>query len=238
MLHTHPAQRPPRLAATPALWICAPLAGDAPFSADVECLRWQAFLALRGIPVHLRTDIDPAGALDQRLPNLHAANDELLPANAIQDWASKHVPNDDSLPDESHAWFALLEGPVHAALLLAAPAPPLFSLRPAPTQSLAALLTPPPPPLTGLAALCPPRGARISPDVIYANSDEAIAALSHRLATDKWFLASPHPTPLDALVFAYLHCILASKLRDQVTRHVNLVAWEWRVRDQVRAAFQ
>lgn len=49
------------------------------------------------------------------------------------------------------------------------------------------------------------------------------------------------PTPLDALVFAYLHCILHSKdnaIRVEVSRRVNLVAWERRVQGQVRAAFQ
>ena len=49
------------------------------------------------------------------------------------------------------------------------------------------------------------------------------------------------PTALDALVFAYLHCILHSKehaLRFEVTRRVNLVAWERRVQSQVRGAFR
>jgi hypothetical protein len=47
------------------------------------------------------------------------------------------------------------------------------------------------------------------------------------------------PTPLDALVFAYLHCILHSSdtIRIEVTRRVNLVAWEFRVRCLVREGF-
>jgi hypothetical protein len=47
------------------------------------------------------------------------------------------------------------------------------------------------------------------------------------------------PTPLDALAFAYLHCILHSSdsIRIEVTKRVNLVAWEWRVRGIIRAAF-
>lgn len=55
---------------------------------------------------------------------------------------------------------------------------------------------------------------------------------------------SPHfstPTALDALIFAYLHCILHSKenlLRFEVTRRVNLVAWERRVQSDVRSAFE
>ena len=92
---------------------------------------------------------------------------------------------------------------------------------------------------------------------------DAISSLSERLGTDKWFLGSTYvpspfswrpcaacahrslprrsPTALDALVFAYLHCILHSKehaLRFEVTRRVNLVAWERRVQSQVRGAFR
>jgi len=88
---------------------------------------------------------------------------------------------------------------------------------------------------------------------------EAIAALSDRLGSDEWFLGSAcalpsalfkcftintgffysNPTPLDALAFAYLHCILHStnSIRIEVTKRVNLVAWEWRLRAIVRAAF-
>ena len=42
-------------------------------------------------------------------------------------------------------------------------------------------------------------------------------------------------------MFAYLHCILHSKdhtLRFEVTRRVNLVAWERRVQSQVRSGFR
>ncbi|KAI0816001.1 hypothetical protein BC628DRAFT_1424377, partial [Trametes gibbosa] len=69
----------------------------------------------------------------------------------------------------------------------------------------------------------------------------AIASLSERLGTDKWFLGSSSPTALDALVFAYLHSILHSKehtLRFEVTRRVNLVAWERRIQSQVRGGFR
>lgn len=49
------------------------------------------------------------------------------------------------------------------------------------------------------------------------------------------------PTALDALIFAYLHCILHTKdnaIRVEVTRRVNLVAWEHRVSSQVRMGFR
>ena len=52
-------------------------------------------------------------------------------------------------------------------------------------------------------------------------------------------LSFSEPTPLDALAFAYLHCILhaSNVLRIEVTRRVNLVAWEGRVRCFVRERF-
>jgi metaxin len=77
----------------PVLWIAAPAPTDGGnassshssnahashlsaerdvLSADVECLKWQAYLALRGVKgVTVRWDVFPAGAIDGRLPNLH-----------------------------------------------------------------------------------------------------------------------------------------------------------------------
>ncbi|KAG6909626.1 hypothetical protein DXG01_016408 [Tephrocybe rancida] len=251
MLRTTPAvPLPHRTPVTnPTLWIAPPGPSDAPLSADVECLKWQAYLALRNVPNLLRTDVDPAGALDA-LPNLQTDNTTLLAAHLIPQWADQHAqPEPDYVSlearDESRAWVALLEGTIHAALLVSQPTPSylesLVSMRPAPPAPINALLTPPPAPLTGLTSLLPAFGARISYDAIYARYKDAIAALSDRLGTDKWFLASPEPTPLDALAFAYLHAIVVSSnatLRIEVTRRVNLVAWEWRVREQVRAAFK
>ncbi|KAG5643228.1 hypothetical protein DXG03_001312 [Asterophora parasitica] len=255
MLATRPAVPVPRTPFTaPTLWILPPHAADGPLSADVECLKWQAYLALRQISnIHLRTDIHPDGALDARLPNLHAGPGSLLAAHHIPQWADQQRPApadplegypDEPARDESRAWVALLEGTVHAALLAAAPQPSyissLLGLNAPPTPPLHAILTPPPPPLTGLASLFPPYGARISTENVFAAYRDAIASLSDRLGTDKWFLASSGPTPLDALAFAYLHCIVVSQnsvLRAEVTRRVNLVAWEWRVRELVRAAF-
>ena len=47
------------------------------------------------------------------------------------------------------------------------------------------------------------------------------------------------PTALDAAAFAYLHVLLHAEddLRVEVARRVNLVHWELRVHERVRAAF-
>lgn len=246
-------------------------------SADVECLKWQAYIALRGLSsIRVRFDVTSDGALENRLPNLHIPlsegvlpkdeshhknlreeqDGELLAAQMIPTWvdaklgvSSVQDENegyiDKSARDESRAWVSLLEDVVHAALILAQPKPSylhtlLFPSSKSETHHpLATLLTPPPPPLTGYLSLLPPWGTRISRQAVMTRYREAIAALSDRLGSDNWFLGSTNPTPLDALAFAYLHCILhsTSSIRIEVTRRINLVAWEWRVRGIVRAAF-
>lgn len=124
------------------------------------------------------------------------------------------------------------------------------------SESLQRILSPPPAFITGLCTLLPPAGVRINTASILSRYKEAIASLSQRLGTDKWFLGSRYvndgqrldvrndpafsqPTPLDAVAFAYLHCMLhmSDVIRLEVTRRVNLVAWEWRVRCIIREGF-
>ncbi|TBU46462.1 hypothetical protein BD309DRAFT_888538 [Dichomitus squalens] len=274
-LYTHPAIHTPDRAlpiTSPTLWIHVPWSPDADvLSSDVECLKWQAYLALRGLlDISVRWDVPVDGALDARLPNLHiplktlpGASDEvkasedgegeLLPAHLIPEWVDGQTGAFDELEgyadeaarDESRAWVALLEGNVHAALTLSQPSSSsLFSLL-LPYQNqgrpLEAVLPHPPAPLFGISSLLPAYGTHVNVEAVEQQYKDAIASLSERLGTDKWFLGSSSPTALDALVFAYLHCILHSKdhtLRFEVTRRVNLVAWERRVQSQVRGAFR
>lgn len=157
-LRTHPAIAPAAKQPldAPTLWIAPPRA-DTLLSADVECLKWQAFLALRGLThIRLRTDIAPDGALAGALPNLHvplsesplrdaglgktdgADDGELLAAHAIPAWVDARLGPADALEGyvdaaariESRAWVALLEGVVHAALVRP-PASSSLSSRPA-----------------------------------------------------------------------------------------------------------
>ena len=146
-LYTHPlidSTDKARPVTAPTLWIHAPWSPDADvLSSDVECLKWQAYLALRGLnDIAVRWDIAVDGALDARLPNLHvplktlpgaseevkAQDDgegELLPAHLIPEWVDGQVGAlnelegyaDEAARDESRAWVSLLEGNVHAALV-------------------------------------------------------------------------------------------------------------------------
>ncbi|KAF8743648.1 hypothetical protein AX14_001702 [Amanita brunnescens Koide BX004] len=283
-LRTYPSILPPskKPVSVPTLWIHPPHSQNSPLSADVECLKWQAYLALRGLTtVHLRTDIHPEGCIDGRLPNLlvpstgenTSEDGQLLAAHLIPSWADTQKSpvepdlegyRDESARDESRAWVTLLEGTVHAVLLLSQPrlsylerilslsitpslsftwssdAQPSKPGTTPPGPSLQTLITPPPPPATGFASMMPPSGIRVSSSALMIQYREAIAALSERLGTDHWFLGSTGPTPLDALAFAYLNSILDSTddaIRIEVSRRVNLVAWEKRVRNIVSVAF-
>lgn len=136
-LRTYPSILPPskKPVSVPTLWIHPPHSQNSPLSADVECLKWQAYLALRGLTtVHLRTDIHPEGCIDGRLPNLlvpstgenTSEDGQLLAAHLIPSWADTQKSpvepdlegyRDESARDESRAWVTLLEGTVHAVLV-------------------------------------------------------------------------------------------------------------------------
>jgi len=239
----------------PTLWILPPREKNSLLSADVECLKWQAYLALRGLTdIKIRWDIAPEGSISGSLPNLYISSDKegLLDAHAIPAWVDAKL-GVDSFADplegyidqaariESRVWVSLLEGIVHATMILYQTPPSylhsiLFpSSTPPLSKSLHKILSPPPAPLSGLSSFLPPFGTRVSTPAILSSYRDAIASLSERLGTEKWFLGSSEPTPLDALAFAYLHCLLHAHdtIRIEVTRRVNLVAWEWRVRCQV-----
>ncbi|KAK0455217.1 uncharacterized protein EV420DRAFT_1554777, partial [Desarmillaria tabescens] len=212
----------------PCLWIHPPHSPDGVLSSDVKCLKWHAYLALRGLDhIAVRTDVDPQGAIDGQLPNLESPAWVDSKVN-VDDDSGLECYKDEATRDESRAWVALLEGCVHAALLVVQPTSAPFSLAEAKSHPIESILTLPPALLSGLTSLFPPFGTRIPRKAIQSRYWDAIGALSERLGTDKWFLSSKAPTALDALVFAYLHCILHSKdsMRIEVTHRVNLVAWE------------
>lgn len=141
-LYYTPANPPPASrvsSSSPVLWITPPLPTSGNLSKDVECLKWQAYIALRGLKdVSVRWDIHPSGGIDGRLPCLwiplldsegrELSRGEVLGARMIPGWADgiqeEHIWNgelegyiDENAKDESRAWVALLEGAVHAALV-------------------------------------------------------------------------------------------------------------------------
>ena len=114
----------------PTLWISPPRQNNL-LSADVECLKWQAYLALRGLTdIKIRWDIAPEGSISGSLPNLHISSDKegLLDAHAIPAWVDAKL-GVDSFSDplegyidqaariESRVWVSLLEGIVRATMV-------------------------------------------------------------------------------------------------------------------------
>lgn len=136
-LKTYPPSKPAKVPiSSPLLWIHPPPLSvpgkDSVLSADVECLKWQAHIALRGLRnVSVRCNVSQDGALNGRLPNLQIPSEqkgldgELRAAEDIPAWIDEKIGALDDLEgykdvesrDESHAWIALLEEDVHAALV-------------------------------------------------------------------------------------------------------------------------
>jgi metaxin len=123
--------------------------------------------------------------------------------------------------------------PTTLASLLAPPDAP-------PSSELDHALPTPAVPLFGFSSVLYSTRTRADPAQVAAEYADAVAALSERLGADAWLLGSPAPTFLDALAFAHVHAALASTdaVRAEVTRRVNLVAWERKVASAVRAAFR
>jgi len=261
-LYTHPAiqtRERQNHSKSPTLWIHPPFdPASNCLSSDIECLKWQAYIALRGLSnISVRWDLPPDAGIDGHLPNLcvyseSVADYELLDRKMIPGWVDTQVPADglDGFDDEgakleSEAWISLLEGMVHAALILAEPQKPLLSKLTSPpsfqssTHSLNVIFAQPLAPFSGLNSILPPSGTQVDVSGVFAEYKNAIQALSDRLGEDKWFLGSGKPTALDALVFAYLHSILSSshQIRLVVTRRANLVAWHHRVRHTIQPCF-
>lgn len=120
---------------TPTLWILPPRP-ESLLSGDVVCLKWQAYLAFRGIKgIKVRWDIAPEGSIRESLPNLHVPDSEggsenatLLAAHSILVWVDTKLGvdstasplegyKDEETKTESRAWVSLLEGVIHAALV-------------------------------------------------------------------------------------------------------------------------
>ncbi|EJU05641.1 hypothetical protein DACRYDRAFT_113704 [Dacryopinax primogenitus] len=230
-LYTYPAwplstTAPP--SGLPTLWIHPSTKGQEPLSSDVECLKWQAWLALRGVAVSLRSDVHPDGGVDGKLPTLHLPDNTVHPAHAIPSALSiASLPHEGYASAEaeleSKAFLALLESTLHKALF--------------PDEN------PPRGPITGIL---PPEWLASVKPVSFVEAREAITALSGRLgSTDVWFLGSERPTALDAAAFAYLHTALTLKvghpaevIKREVERRPNLLRFHQNVEEEVRNAFQ
>ncbi|KAG9012079.1 hypothetical protein FRB94_011775 [Tulasnella sp. JGI-2019a] len=233
----------------PTLWIAPPSdPKTSHLSSGVECLKWQAYLAFRGVKdLHIRWDIAPEAGLDGRLPTLQLASGKLLGTQKIPTWADEVTEesldtlegyiNEDAQA-ESRAWVTLLEGVVHSQLELSLPTTTTSYtswLYERPKWTLQTVLFPPPAPLTGVTTPLPPSGVHITAGSVNSRYREAMESISVRLGDDKWFLGSEAPTFIDALLFAYLYRALhgPKTTKYEVEKRDNLLLWEKRVRQLV-----
>lgn len=165
-LYTHPAiqtRERANCSKSPTLWIHPPFDPSSNLlSSDIECLKWQAYIALRGLSdISVRWDLPPCAGIDGHLPNLctyseSAADYELLDSKLIPGWVDTQVPadeldgfNDEKTRLESEAWISLLEGTVHAAVVCKSCYVSQYVLTPSqilaqPPKSLFSKLTSPP----------------------------------------------------------------------------------------------
>ena len=103
-LKTYPPLKPAKVPiVNPLLWIHPPHLSvpskESVLSADVECLKWQAHIALRGLRnISVRCDVSQDGAINARLPNLQAPSKrtkdpagELIAAQDIPTWIDEKV---------------------------------------------------------------------------------------------------------------------------------------------------
>ena len=134
-LHTYPAEDVTLYSGgdiqKPTLWILPPRFDNTLLSSDVECLKWQAYIALRGLKdVKVRWDISPEGGVDGHLPTLVTKENgkaEVVGSSAIPGWVDGVLSQkeeeglegykDSAAKDESRAWVSLLEGTVHSAFV-------------------------------------------------------------------------------------------------------------------------
>lgn len=133
-LYSHPpiqTRERQKCSKSPTLWIHPPFDPSSnSLSSDIECLKWQAYIALRGLSnVLVRWDLSSEAGIDGHLPNLciysESAEDfELLDRKMIPGWVDSQAPidglegfNDQEAKLESEAWISLLEGIIHAALV-------------------------------------------------------------------------------------------------------------------------
>ena len=133
-LHTYPAiqtRERQKCSKSPTLWIHPPFDPSSNFlSSDIECLKWQAYIALRGLSgISVRWDLPPDAGVDGHLPNLctyseYTESYELLDRKMIPGWVDTQAPtdglegfSDEGTKLESEAWISLLEGTVHAAVV-------------------------------------------------------------------------------------------------------------------------
>ncbi|EHK25481.1 uncharacterized protein TRIVIDRAFT_85265 [Trichoderma virens Gv29-8] len=235
-----PERAPERTRPRPCLYVFARTLEDARSgrpSFNPQCLKWQTFLRIAGVQVHLvpsNNHASPSGALPFLLPpttqtptsekestttpSSNAVTKPTVPLTGakIHRYAKDNSPREtlpDSPPSRTEAYEALLLQSLRPAWLYA------LYLHNSNTHLLKSLYLPPSPilhlpslhTLRNAATdeiLNTTRRALIDPPQLLADATDALRSLSALLAGDDWFFGQPGPGLFDAEVFAYTYLIL------------------------------
>ncbi|KAL7949599.1 hypothetical protein V8C42DRAFT_311372 [Trichoderma barbatum] len=235
-----PERAPERARLRPCLYVFARTPEDARNgrpSFNPQCLKWQTFLRIAGVQVHLvpsNNHASPSGALPFLLPpttptstsekdstaslNTNAAVKPTVPLTGakIHRYAKDNAPRElppDSPPSRTEAYEALLSQSLRPAWLYA------LYLHDTNTHLLKSLYLPPSPILQlpslhtlRTAAtdeiLKTTRRALVDPAQLLADATDALRSLSALLADNDWFFGQPEPGLFDAEVFAYTYLLL------------------------------
>ncbi|KAH0530720.1 hypothetical protein TsFJ059_005314 [Trichoderma semiorbis] len=214
-----PERAPERARVRPSLYVFARTLEDARSgrpSFNPQCLKWQTFLRIAGVDVHLipsNNHASPSGSLPFLLP-------PTTPTSTPEKQSSTTHPTSNAgnnllrlSPSRTEAYEALLSQSLRPAWLYA------LYLHDANTPLLKALYLPPSP-ILHLPSLHTLRNAAtdeilkttrrslVDPRQLLLDATDALRSLSALLADNDWFFGQSEPGMFDAEVFAYTYLIL------------------------------
>ncbi|KAI8069319.1 hypothetical protein BC940DRAFT_237233 [Gongronella butleri] len=248
-LKVYPPVNQPKRITNDTLYIYGPGPRDSAASFDVDCLIAQIYMRFCGVDVAIVNSNEPKASPSGQLPYFATVTGQVLAGDQIEQWIKDNNKDVllDQLKDEAIAFMAMLKSKLHAAWLFSMWLEPLnysehalplyFGHVPAPVNSI-----------LGRAKkdhvtqqLLTDRDV-LSREEIYADAGQVLEALSVKLGENTYFFGKSEPTLMDAVVFAYLHCILsvppvkrpdaareeknrANTLATLVHKHENLVQY-------------
>ncbi|KAK9718738.1 Metaxin-2 [Basidiobolus ranarum] len=237
-VYVHPSVFTPAELSKPTLVTYGPGWKNQPTSFDPECLKWQTYLNILAYDYDIVYSNEPSQSPDEQLPYLVTVEKKCLTGEKILKYAKgqdpeKYAPEGDELiSGDDKAFVSLVETNIKVATLFYFwceasnyseqtfekytksyiwPLDKLIGYKMRSTV-IDFLLTKKP---------------ILLKEEIYNEASQALQALSNRLGDAEYF-SGEKAGYLDAVVFAYLHTILAaplpnSELRQIVQQHENLV---------------
>lgn len=195
-------------------------------SCNPACLRWQAYLKIKGIPFSVRKSnnhASPSGALPFLIPAQDSYDSvSPIPSNKLSKWMRTKGMKEENINLRQETYTTLIEQNIRNAWLYT------LYLEPENFQSVARPLYILPSSsnrFVQMALAYQLRGAAeqellksrdiIDRDVLYAAADKAFQALSTLLGDSDYFSGEDSPGLFDASVFAYTHLLLSTKLQWQ-----------------------